>query len=100
MSRKYLYEFTLEEHHGETHYYYDAVLYAKSQEDAERLADNYASTFYGEPTHVDHEDGGHPAYHFNYGAIIVHIDGPVRRTTKKAYQERVFAKDLLVARTE
>jgi hypothetical protein len=96
--RKYLYEFMLEEHHGETHYYYDSLVYAADQEEADRLADIYASTFYGEATHVDRDGGGFPEYHFHYGAIIVHIDGPVRRTTKKVWQERMFMKDLLVAR--
>ena len=96
--RKYLYEFMLEEHHGETHYYYDGLVYAVDQEEADRLADIYARTFYGEATHVEDEGNGFPEYHFNHGAIIVHVDGPVRRTTKKVWQERMFMKDLLVAR--
>jgi len=100
MAREYLYEFKLEEHHGETHYYYDGLVYAKNQEDANRLADIYASTFYGEAERIVQDDGGLPCYHFNYGAIIVHVDGPVRRTTKKAWQESTFERDLLVKRTE
>lgn len=98
MARKYLYEFAMEEHNGEQSYYYDGLVYAKDGEEADRLANTYAETFYGEAEHVDDSDGGRfPSYHFNFGAIIVHISSPPRRTTKKAWQQRMFKRELLTA---
>lgn len=84
------YYFCLEERCGERSYTYDNLIYAKDHDDAYRIAQEYASGFYG--------DGGVQTeeyrWEFDFGAIAVEID-TVREMTESDYAKMMFSKSVL-----
>ena len=64
------YHFRLEEHNGERSYSYDYLIYAKDENDAHRIAREYASDFYGDGGVKVEED----CWEFDCGAIAVEIE--------------------------
>lgn len=95
MADKKLYKFRLEELNGEQEYTYDHLLYAESQEVAQRMAHEYARTFYEDdgPDWTEVNDGS-LVYFFIGGAIAVEV-GFVSITTKEEWQEWMFNRSLL-----
>ena len=84
------YHLELEEQNGEQEYSYDFLIYAKDEEEARVIAQNYAQTFYGEDDDAGKEIEDN-VYEFLCGCIIVEIKG-FYETTKELFIEHILTR--------
>jgi hypothetical protein len=83
----------LKEQNGEQEYSYDHIIEAETLEDAEKIYEEYAKTFYGDGSDDEPEEGDGGYYFFN-GEIWAGVESIIP-TTKEAWMENQFNINLL-----